>query len=88
MQAAELKSINQRLIQNITSLGAMSSGKQSSLQFNIWKQSIEERQQDEMVFSVLISAAVVVLGLVCDELISEIITLMRDVFYGTLFVEK
>jgi hypothetical protein len=37
MDAADLKSINDRLIANIISFGDSGGGKQSSLQFHIWK---------------------------------------------------
>ena len=44
MDIAELKSIQERLLLNIKSFGESSSGKQSNLQFNIWKQCINQRE--------------------------------------------
>ena len=41
MDTTDLKSINDRLVQNIVSFGDNNAGKQASLQFNIWKQCIE-----------------------------------------------
>ena len=41
MDTADIKSINDRLLTNIQTFGEAGSGKQSSLQFHIWKQCIE-----------------------------------------------
>lgn len=41
METADLKSINQRIMTNISTFGESGGGKQASLQFNIWKQCIE-----------------------------------------------
>jgi len=40
MDTLGLKSVTERLILNITNLGDLGGTKQSSLQYNIWKQSI------------------------------------------------
>jgi len=47
-EITSLKSLTHRL-------GVFENKKQSSLQYHIWKQSIEQREQDEMVFTVLIN---------------------------------
>lgn len=41
METTDIKSINQRMISNVTSLGQIGGSRQVSLQFNIWKQCIE-----------------------------------------------
>lgn len=43
MKIANLKSMNERLIQNIVNFGDSASQRQTALQFNIWKQSIDQR---------------------------------------------
>ena len=55
MEITSLKSINERLLSNIVNVGDSGSAKQTSLQFHIWKQSIQRREADEMIFSVLIN---------------------------------
>lgn len=57
------KSINERLINNITQFGDSASTKQTSLQYNIWKQSIQQREQDEMIFTVLFNSLLIFLCL-------------------------
>ena len=37
METTDIKSINQRMISNVTSLGQIGGSRQVSLQFNIWK---------------------------------------------------
>lgn len=54
MDATDLKSISEKLYSNILSFGDASSRRQQSLQFNIWKQCIEQREKDEMLFTVII----------------------------------
>jgi hypothetical protein len=70
MDTSDLKSITERVVQNITSFGDNNAGKQASLQFNIWKQCIEQREKDEMLFSVLFSLMIIFLALVVDELMA------------------
>jgi hypothetical protein len=41
METNSLKSINDKLIQNVINFGDTGSQKQTSLQYNIWKQSIQ-----------------------------------------------
>lgn len=41
MESMSMKSINERLIANIVNFGDTGSTKQTSLQYNIWKQSIK-----------------------------------------------
>jgi hypothetical protein len=55
LDTMSLKSINERLILNIINFGDTGSSKQTSMQYNIWKQSIQQRESDEMVFTVIIS---------------------------------
>jgi len=80
MGVADLKSINDRLWINITTMGEQGSGIQSSLQFNIWKQCIEQREIDEMRFTVIISAIIMFLGFWLDIGISSFIKDMSDLY--------
>ena len=66
MNATDLKSINERMILNIKSLGDSGSGKQASLQFNIWKYCIEQREQDEMLFTVAFGLVIMAVSFVID----------------------
>lgn len=43
METMSLKSINDKIIQNVVNFGDTGSQKQTSLQYNIWKQSIQQR---------------------------------------------
>jgi hypothetical protein len=67
METTDLKRINDRLIQNIVAFGDSSNQKQASLQFNIWKQCIEQRENDGMLFSVIISVAIVIICFLIDN---------------------
>ena len=87
MEINSLKSLNDRLIVNIQTFGDGGGGKQSSLQFNVWKQCIEQREQDEMLFSVIVSLFVVVLAIYIDIEISSIMSLIREIF-TLLFVQQ
>jgi hypothetical protein len=87
MDTADLKSINDRLVANIQTFGDAGGGKQSSLQFHIWKQCIEQREQDEMLFTVLISLFVIALAFFIDVTISNILINMEDAF-GASFVNQ
>ena len=87
METTDLKSINDRLVQNIVSFGDNNSGKQASLQFNIWKQCIEQREKDEMLFSVIFSFIIIFFTLLIDELIAEFTLSMEDT-YNVNFINK
>ncbi len=80
MDTTELKSINERLLFNVKSFGDISSGKQSNLQFNIWKQCINQREQDEMLLTVLFCIGILYLTLMIDHSIRQFIPLHRDVY--------
>lgn len=67
MQIMSLKSINDRLIQNIVNFGDSGSTKQTSLQYNIWKQSIDQRQQDEMFFTTLFSGVMALFAIIINQ---------------------
>ena len=66
MDSMSLKSVNERLIANVTNFGDTGSAKQTALQFNIWKQSIQQREQDEMVFTTLISFILIFIGIMIN----------------------
>jgi hypothetical protein len=80
MGVADLKSINDRLWLNIKTLGDQGASLQSSLQFNIWKQCIEQREIDEMRFTVIVSAIIMVLGFWLDMVISKFIGHMVELY--------
>ena len=54
MDTLSQKGVMERLIANVVSLGENHQGKQSCVQFNIWKQSMQQRENDEMIFTALI----------------------------------
>jgi hypothetical protein len=87
METSGPKSINERLLNNVKSFGDPGNSKQSSLQFNIWKQCIEERAQDEMFFTVIVSCVVIVFALYIDQVISDVMKLMIDIF-DDMFVKN
>jgi len=62
MEMFNQKSICKRMIANIAQFGDSDTKKQSSLMFNIWKQSIQQREQDEMVFTILINVIIITLS--------------------------
>lgn len=80
METADLKSINQRILTNISTFGESGGGKQASLQFNIWKQCIEQRENDEMLFTVLVSCFILLMGLFIDQAISNSVDMMYKIF--------
>ena len=86
MEISELKSIHERLMLNIKSFGESGSGKQSNLQFNIWKQCINQREQDEMILTVLFCLIVLYLILNIDHSISSFMGFQRGV-YGSSFLD-
>mmetsp|Transcript_12110 Transcript_12110/g.18720 ORF Transcript_12110/g.18720 Transcript_12110/m.18720 type:complete len:231 (+) Transcript_12110:2414-3106(+) len=87
MDTADLKSITGRLIFNIKSCGDGGNSKQSNLQFNIWKQCIDQREQDEMLLTVLFCLIVLYLNLMVDHEIASFFILQKDVF-GQTFVNN
>lgn len=78
METSDLKSISARLLNNIRHFGDSSGQKQSSLQFNIWKQCIQQREKDEMLFTVIICLAMIVSTAVNQSTISQIAIDFRD----------
>ena len=69
MESFDYKSICRRLIDNVKALGIVNESKQASLQFNIWKQSIQQRVFDEMVYSTGFSVVVIIAALnICYDL--------------------
>lgn len=71
MDSMSLKSINERLIANIINFGDTGSSKQTSLQYNIWKQSIQQRERDEMIFTILISFVLIFLSIVINQIMND-----------------
>mmetsp|Transcript_31434 Transcript_31434/g.48054 ORF Transcript_31434/g.48054 Transcript_31434/m.48054 type:complete len:143 (-) Transcript_31434:2171-2599(-) len=86
MQTLDKKSITQKMMKNIQSFGLSEAlGKQSSLQFHIWKQCIEQRMQDEMIFTVMFGLTATVFALLINEQCNSFVALM-DGTYGVNFV--
>ena len=87
MDTMSLKSINDRLIQNIVNFGDTGSAKQTSLQYNIWKQSIQQREQDEMLFTTLLSGILVVMAIMINQ---DLNTSFDDTIsaFGTNFAQQ
>ena len=46
--------------------GDSASTKQTSLQYNIWKQSIQQREQDEMLFTVIFNGLLILICLLIN----------------------
>ena len=65
LKTFDMVSIHERLAANIQSIGKKTDGssnqKKSTLQFNIWRQSVYQRQLDEMYLTVLFSVLVLFL---------------------------
>lgn len=82
MDSMSLKSINERLIANIVNFGDTGSSKQTSLQYNIWKQSIQQRERDEMIFTILISFVLIFLSIVINQIMNDSFQVMQEKFGG------
>ena len=66
------RNIGDRLILNIKTFGKGSDQKiQSSIMFNIWKHSVLQRQNDEVLLTILFSVALLVQTLFVNENFSE-----------------
>lgn len=72
--------MNSRILQNVRSLGQVGGEKQSSLQYNIWKYSIEQRLLDEMFFTVITCICVFALSLNIEQTFSGFLHSMRETF--------
>jgi len=82
MEISSLKSINERLLANIVNVGDSGSAKQTSLQYHIWKQSIQRREIDEMVFSVLINGVVIGIAMYINSILNSSYAYTKDTFGG------
>ena len=85
------KSIIERLLSNgasnlnLSTSSDTESAKQSSIQYQIWKQSIERREQDEMILSVLINCVIISLALLINLLNNDSISSQQDTFSAIIF---
>jgi len=81
------KSIFERLIKNIQDFGDDGLGKQSALQFHIWKHCIDQRIQDAMIFTAVISFCVFILIVITTIIFNNF---MSDVYtnFGDYFVHQ
>ena len=71
METFDIKSINKRILENICNIGIINNqeSKQANLQFNIWKQSMQQRIFDEMIFTTAFSGFIIVSALfICYDL--------------------
>jgi len=84
MDMMSQKSVMERLITNIANFGGLHSGKQSSLQLNIWKQSIQQRERDEMIFTVLINLGTLIFAMSLTLSHNESYSTMQE-FFGPDF---
>ena len=66
METFSLRSVTARMLSNVKSMGMNSYTKQSSLQFNIWKHSMEQRQNDEMLFTSTLSICFMLVTLILN----------------------
>jgi len=82
MEITSLKSINERLLSNIVNVGDSGSAKQTSLQFHIWKQSIQRREADEMIFSVLINGIIIGVALYINNILNSSYAYIKETFGG------
>jgi len=80
MKIASLKSMAERLIQNIVNFGDTGSHRQTALQFNIWKQSIDQRQFDEMFFTSLFSFVLLFMLIYLSNQLSYMFTYEKEIF--------
>lgn len=87
MDSMSLKSINERLIANIVNFGDTGSAKQTALQYNIWKQSIQQREQDEMVFTTLISFVLIFMGIMINLNLNSSYEDMKQ-YFGDNFAKQ
>jgi len=75
-----LKSITEKLVTNVSQFGDTGGSKQTALQYNIWKQSIQQREQDEMFFTVLISFILIILAIMINLNINNSFDAMKEIF--------
>ena len=87
METMSLKSITERLIQTIVNFGDTNNSKQTSVQYNIWKQSIQQREKDEMRFTVLFCAILIGIAITINMQINRIFDHTK-LFFTTSFEKK
>ena len=85
METISLRSVTGRMMRNIISLGEIPNTKQSSLQFNIWKHSIEQRQNDEMFWTTIFSLVIMVYTLAINFEIASSFADELKFFNGAIF---
>lgn len=84
MEMGGSKRIQDSLIDNIATFGDNGGSIQTSLQYNIWKQSIQQREQDEMFFTVLVNMLILLMATLIIMARNESLSLMKDTFQGTI----
>ena len=72
--------------------GGQGAAKQSSLQFHIWKHNIDQRMQDEMLYTILFSGSVIILCFAISLILNEFMAMTKTefmdyfIFQATLFL--
>lgn len=84
MKINSLKSMNERLMNNIVNFGDSGNARQTALQFNIWKQSIDQRQFDEMFFTSLFCFLMLGIFVVINEELNSLFVYELDIFGKSL----
>jgi hypothetical protein len=84
MEVAGNKLINNKLLENIKYMGDLGSTRQTSLQYNIWKQCIQQREQDEMFFTVLLNIFIVLISAALIIVRNSSQDLMKETFFGSI----
>jgi len=87
MDIFDQKSICQRMIQNISNFGDTNNKKQSSLMYNIWKQSILQREQDEMQFTNIINLLLILFSVWVNQIHNDSYVEIKDIFGNAYFDE-
>jgi len=79
-KALDHKSMLSKQLANIQAWGDTESTKQSSVQYHIWKQSIKQRESDEMLFTLIVNACLVYLSAVMNQVQNDSFSLMTQYF--------
>jgi hypothetical protein len=81
------KSVFDRMVKNIQNLGDDGMRKQCSLQFHIWKYNIEQRMQDEMLFtSILLFASISLIIIISNSFNAFMLNVSNN--FGSYFFQN
>jgi len=59
MKTISYKRVSDKVIENIRTMGNSESTKQTTLQYNIWKNCIQQREWDEMFYFLLMNSSLI-----------------------------